>query len=169
MDKPIMDQIIDWPRMRDNLKMKANLECKNENEMPEEGFVDKHLIDQIFEHLKFLGYEIEIKQGRAACLHERKRNFMVGGFYGGIYLKTLYDSTDYAKANRGDYLSFINQLNREALVACISVNDEWAAIFYAWFPGIYDKKQFGVFMDLWDHDTNDILMRSEPETKKFIG
>lgn len=62
-------------------------------------------MDQIIDHLEFLGYEVEKNEGRVVCRHERKINFIVRGFYGVIFLKGLYDSTDFAKANRGDYLS----------------------------------------------------------------
>jgi hypothetical protein len=174
MDKRFMDRIIDWPRMRDNLRLKTNLEHKDnneidENDLPEGGFIDKPFIDQVIDHLKFLGYEVEKKQGRGLCVHERRPNFIFGGYYGGIYFKTLIDSNDYAKTNKEGFLSFINQLNRKAIFASIFVDDEWAIIFTVWFPGIYDRKQFGVFMDLWDNDTHDILISSEPETTKFIG
>jgi hypothetical protein len=101
------NQIIDWPKMRDILRIKKRL-GENINELPEEGFMDKPLINRVIDHLKFLGYEVEIKQGRGICHHKMKYPFILTGYFGGIFLKTLYFSNDYAKMHKEDFLSFVN-------------------------------------------------------------
>jgi len=138
------------------------------NAISKGGFMDKPFLEPFTDHLDFLGYEVERKEGWSKALHERRMNIFFKEYNGGILLTGSYTSDDFAKGNRGDYLNFINMLNRRALVARIYADDEGSICFDAWFSGIYDKKQFGMFMDSWHYDKGELLSKSEPETTKYL-
>ncbi len=146
-------------------EIEQNIPTKKEQQ--EEG-MELSVIDQIVNHLEFLGYEVEKEDGWAGARHARKLNFCFKECNGGVLLSGLYSSNDFAKDNKGDYLNYINLLNRQATIARISADDKGSIWFEAWFPGMYEKKQFANFMDLWDFDTGELLSRSEPETTRFL-
>jgi hypothetical protein len=145
-----------------------HIEPKNAEKEKPEVIMEASFINNVVSHLEFLGYKIEKMERWFKCHHERKKTFIFSNYYGGILLSAWYQSNDFAKENKGDFLHYINQLNQKTIITRISLNDEEAINFDAWFPGIYDKEQFGLFMDLWDYDTTDLLVKSHQETTKYL-
>ena len=126
-------------------------------------------IDQIVSHLELLGFQIKEKEGWFSCQHKMKKRLIFGDYAGGILLRSQYRSNNFAKENISDILIYLNKLNRETIVTRFYLNKEVSIIANAWFPGIYDERQFGSFMDLWEYDTMELLLKSEPETSKYLG
>jgi hypothetical protein len=154
--------------MDESASSSDHIEPKKAEKEKHEVIMEASFINNIISHLEFLGYKIEKMEGWFRCHHERKKTFIFSDQYGGILLSAWYRSNDFAKENKGEFLHYINQLNRKTIVTRISLDGEGAINFDAWFPGIYDKEQFGLFMDLWDYDTAELLVKSYPETTIFL-
>jgi hypothetical protein len=145
-----------------------HIEPMNVEKEKHEVIIEASFIDNIISHLEFLGYKIERKEGWFRCHHERKKTFILSNHYGGILLSAWYQSNDFARNNSGDFLLYINQLNRKAIVSRVFMGDEGSLNFDAWYPDSYDKEQFGLFMDLWDYDTAELLVKLYPESTIFL-
>jgi len=151
-----------------SLPTSDHVESMNAAEEKPEATMEAAIINNIVSHLEFLGYKVEKMEGWFRCHHERKKTFIFSNHYGGVLLSAWYQSNDFAKENKEDFLHYINQLNQKTIVTRVSLDGKGAINFDAWFPGIYGKEQFGLFMDLWDYDTAELLATSYLETAKYL-
>jgi hypothetical protein len=157
----------EWLRDR-STPSSVHIEPENVKEEKHEVITEGSFINNIVSHLESLGYEVEKMEGWFGCHHDRKKTFIFSNHYGGVLLSAWYQSNDLAKEHKDDFLHFINQLNRKTIVTRVSLDEKGAINFNAWFPQVYDKEQFGLFMDLWDYDTAELLLKSYIETARFL-
>jgi hypothetical protein len=123
-------------------------------------------IQQVIQHLEFLGYEVEADEKRALCRHQKKVNIRVRNFAGGVLFTGIFGCQDYAKSHRADYLDIINTLNAQAAVVRVYADEDTDFIIEAWHPDEYDRQRFGLFMELWDRDISKIF---EADLRKFLN
>ncbi|HJP34304.1 MAG TPA: hypothetical protein QGF95_27470 [Candidatus Latescibacteria bacterium] len=65
-------------------------------------------------------------------------------------VQTFAKSSD---KKRKDIIDTVNSLNAAATVARFYIDDDGDTMMEAWFPGKYDKKLFGNFLEAWQGDT----------------
>lgn len=117
-------------------------------------------IDPFIEYLRCLGYSIKSEAGIFLITHEEKSSFLLGEYNTGLIFQCNFRTTDYAKSNRDEYLSFINTLNVNSDVAKFYDNENHMSCIF-WFPNLFDKKYFGHFIDLWEEDISISITKTE--------
>jgi len=125
-------------------------------------------IEQIGNHLQFLGYEVTSDDKATKAIHSEKWNLFIKTFKGGILFTTFLNGNKFAKnkRNRQAYLEFINSMNQRASVTRFYADDDSDFLMEALWSGDYNKVGFGEFMEQWDVDTRIRLFQSE--AKKFL-
>jgi hypothetical protein len=120
-------------------------------------------LDQIVNHLQFLGYEITQKDELRLATHPQKMNVMLRAFKGGILFTSINSCEDRARSDKIGYLSFINSLNNQASVARFYADKDSDFYIEAWYPDSYDRNKFGIFLDAWETDTVTLLLAANRE------
>jgi hypothetical protein len=129
-------------------------------------------VDQIKVHLEFLGYKIterdvsEDKNPFFFFKHAAKPNLSIRSYRGGVLLTTLYKGNETAQKERQGYLTFINSANAGASVTRCYTDEEANFIIESWYPENYERASFGVFLELWDSDTEKSL--NLEDARKFL-
>ena len=103
--------------------------------------------DEIGKHLEFLGYTVQPKDDRLIAKHPKYFNFYLKSFAGGILLTAYFTGSEYAKQHQGEFYALANELNKGSAVARYYVDQDTDLIIEAWYPGGYERVQFGVFID----------------------
>lgn len=115
-------------------------------------------LNQISEHLEFLGYTIVPGQEDSfRANHATKPNFSVRAYAGGFLITAWYGTTPEALVNREGFLEAINVLNAQAIVSRYYVDKEYDFAVEAFYHPPYERVPFGQFMDLWDRDFTRVL------------
>ncbi len=113
------------------------------------------LLREIADHLGFLGYESEVKEGKQSpyifLTHLRNPNFVLDTFGGAVKVVALYGITKEAQAGPPELLGLLNELNRNAIVLKFYTNDE-SLMLEAMFPRDYSKSSFGSFWSMVESD-----------------
>ncbi len=125
-------------------------------------------INQMSEHLKFLGYQVEQKDQLTIAKHPKKMNILARDFKGGIMFTSINNCTDTAKSDKAGYLAYINLLNSKAQVARFYAGNESELYIEAWYPDYYDKNKFGVFIEAWETDSTILLFVNSAEAIKYL-
>jgi hypothetical protein len=110
-------------------------------------------MDQMKEHLEYLGYEIE-KLGEDG-FHARHGTFFNLTFkkYGfGVLATAFFDLNDAGKQSRLDLLKRVNAYNREARVTRCYVDEDGDLAVEGWYASAYEKVSFGAFMQGLNED-----------------
>lgn len=110
-------------------------------------------IDQIVNHLQFLGYETTQKDELRIAKHPQKMNIMIRPFKGGVLFTSINSCKPNAKVDKAGYLNFINLLNSNAAVARFYADKECDFFIEAWYPDAYERNDFGVFLEAWETDS----------------
>jgi hypothetical protein len=123
-------------------------------------------LDQMAEHLQFLGYEIAREGELIFARHPRKFNIVMKLVGGGILIASFFTCTDEAKRDRSGYLEMINTLNARAVLARFYADEDSDLRMEAWHPNAYDRHTFSAFMELWDHDSG--LLLEAPQVERYL-
>jgi hypothetical protein len=102
------------------------------------------------EHLRFLGYQVTPEGALLKAVHDRSLNFTLREVSGGAMLLCYFEG----KQSQIDLprLEFVERLNQAATSARYYWDDESDLMVEAWFPGVYDRERFAVFMEAWRAD-----------------
>jgi hypothetical protein len=111
------------------------------------------LLNQFSEHLQVFGYETTQVEGQplVRAEHPRHLNFNVLLTAGGVLMRSYINTSPLAK--QADMLEYVNELNRDAAVIRFLLDKDGDFTLEAWWPPLYDRVQFGNFMDAWHRDT----------------
>lgn len=102
-------------------------------------------------HLEFGNYTVETGETALTASHETNLNMILKAYKGGVLLQTYLETSE--KKKKKDLTATINKLNTNAIAARYYLDDEGDTMIEAWFPGGYDKKRFGTFLEAWHADT----------------
>lgn len=115
-------------------------------------------LNQISEHLEFLGYTIEPgREDSFRATHATKPNFSLRAYAGGLLITAWYGTSAEALVNREGFLEAINVLNAQAIVSRYYVDKEYDFAAEAFYHPPYERVAFAQFMDLWDRDFARVL------------
>lgn len=128
---------------------------------------DSNRIDPFIEFLRCLGYSIKSKAGIFLITHEEKSSFLLGEYSTGLIFQCNFRITEFAKSNRDEYLTFINNLNVTSDVAKFYDSEDCMSCIL-WFPNLYDKKYFAHFIDLWEEDISVNITKNENYDKFLL-
>jgi hypothetical protein len=123
-------------------------------------------LDQMAEHLQFLGYEIAREGELILAKHPRKLNIVMKPFGDGVLIASIFACADEAKRDRQGYLDMINTLNARAVLARFYADEDSDLRMEAWHPNAYDRHTFSAFMELWDHDSG--LLLEAPKVERYL-
>jgi hypothetical protein len=110
-------------------------------------------MEQIKQHLEFLGYEVRATKEQLTARHTRRWNCFVRPAWQGVTVGAIFATSDYAKENPGEFFEFLNRLNCSAEVTRFFADRELTMVMEAWWPAVYERVPFGRFLDYWDADT----------------
>ncbi len=118
-------------------------------------------LEQIRQHLEFLGYQVtDEDEGRVGAQHAVRPNLVARDFRGGCLLVAYFRKGDEAEQDRYGFLNAINGLNNPATVARFYADDDGDLAIEAFYNYPYDRVSFGQFMALWDQDFDRMLSTS---------
>tara|TARA_B100000131_G_C17867199_1_gene512695 strand:+ start:162 stop:617 length:456 start_codon:yes stop_codon:yes gene_type:complete len=83
-----------------------------------------------------------------------------------LVLNCIYEYNRNGDNNRTRLLEYVNHLNVYSYVSTFTV-DSGKLGFCALFSGIYDRIEFGQFMQAFEHDAT-ALLDNNPDTKLFL-
>jgi hypothetical protein len=122
-------------------------------------------LDSMLAHLEFLGYEVTQDGEIARAKHATRYNVSLRSFASGILLTRLFGANDTARQDKAGYLEFINSLNNKAAVARFYADKDMDLFIEAWYPDMYDRPSFGLFLEIWDRDC---ALMAESEAPKYL-
>lgn len=110
-------------------------------------------MDQFVNHLEFLGYEVERRDGDLIkAKHQSNANFLFHIFGFGAMAKAMFGVNSQGKNRRGDVLERLNSYNSVARVSRAYIDKDFDLAIEAVFPNLYDKPAFGVFIEAYNDD-----------------
>jgi hypothetical protein len=106
------------------------------------------IMDQIANHLEFLGYQIEKKEDSSIrARHDRWLNLIIDEETRGILFSSFFRTNDLAKIDKTGFLEIVNSLNAKSYVLRFYADKDYDLVMDALFPKFYDKVVFGNFID----------------------
>ncbi len=103
-------------------------------------------------HLRFLGYDVEIQEKVLFATHPSKSNILLQAFREGALLTSIYRQGDDAKRDRAGYLERVNQANVKASVSRFCIDNDADLSIESFLVGPYSQQNFAHFLELWDAD-----------------
>jgi hypothetical protein len=120
--------------------------------------VDKKLdniLREISDHLGFLGYESEVKEGQRApyifLRHLRNPNFVLDTYGGAVKVSAFFGLSEEAKLAPPEMLGLLNELNRQANSLKFYTDND-SLVLETVFPHDYSKAAFGSFWSMIEAD-----------------
>ena len=123
--------------------------------------------EQIKTHLEYLGYAkvpdtndlIFMKPGLPTLFIEQLS-------VNRIVLNAKYTYNSNAANNELGFLNYVNSLNQKTQIATyLKVPNSLG--FCAMYTGLYDRTEFGQFIQAWEYDST-VLLENTPETAFFL-
>ncbi|HOW54265.1 MAG TPA: hypothetical protein PLR60_06365 [Syntrophorhabdaceae bacterium] len=123
---------------------------------------------EFLSHLEFLGYEIEaggqdMEKGVAAR-HRHRADLWVCRRFMGISLTVTFGMGQNSITYLSDYLQLMNRLNKRSRVGLFYTDADDGkpnVHMYALYTARYEKRSFGVFMDIFHSDIEEMRNTSD--------
>jgi len=112
--------------------------------------------EDITTHLEFLGFEVTLEEGQMVTAHATRLDMTIQQWEGGLLFTNFGTPTTYALKNLKNLMRFINKLNSKAGTARYYLNEHNQIIIEAYYPGDYNKKSFGAFLEIWEKELTNI-------------
>ena len=113
------------------------------------------ILRDISDHLSFLGYEPEVKEGERNTYvflrHSRNPNILLDTCVGAVKVIGFFGLSDEAKAGPPELGSLLNEINRQA-GALKFYTEADSLILDTVFPHDYSKGAFGAFWSIVEAD-----------------
>ena len=134
---------------------------------------NNNIIRLIVTHMEFLGYKIKLEEeGIYYARHSGRFDLQIltgettemGLLFGGKFV-----TTHQARNDRSGYMEFINDLNINSNVTKFfrEPADGDELVYQAWYPGVYDKATFSMFIDFIQEDIT-VQFSMHKETDKYL-
>lgn len=122
------------------------------------------LLNEVAEHLQYLGYAIEDRRPgegfRAA--HERRFDIVFKVFHDGLLLTTYFRT----QAPPPLLFELSNHLHQQAVVSRFHLARDGYFVMEAWRAGSYDRAGFATFMEAWQSDAR--TLASSPMATELL-
>ena len=133
------------------------------------------MLDEVANHLEFLGYRLEKTQvagtlDLVSAKHDQKANVLMRPSAGGILVSAPF-STKVTDETWNEFLGFLNDVNQVLSVGkiyFIKTESGRSVIVEAWYQGPYSKVEFGRFMSLFEQSVISLSLRFPDQVKKFL-
>jgi len=124
--------------------------------------------EEIGKHLEFLGYKITIDEDKLEAQHNVYLNFTLRDYRGGMLLTAYFTGNEFSKTHQAEFLEFVNALNLGAAAARYYIDKDGDLLIEGYYPGTYDKANFGAFMDAFNL-TQGQLSADSDRLLKFVN
>ncbi len=124
--------------------------------------------DDIVKHLEYMGYECSISNTKITAKHKTKLSFDLIEYDNGVLIKSWFPKKTKAIEEYPLYLKMINSLNNSLTASRCYIDSDNDLIIEAWYPGIYEKKAFTIFIDAWEKDFNSIAKKYNNELGQYV-
>ena len=116
-------------------------------------------MQRVSDHLRRLGYEIEVEDHFTRAAHDNNPVILVRGFEGGVMLVTAFkvdETNDETKV-----LYFVNDLNLQAISARFVVYGQGDFTMEVWLPSPYDPEGFTNLFARWQRDLAMVIQHKD--------
>jgi hypothetical protein len=129
-------------------------------------------LQNVVNHLEFFGFEIVPRENENSVLarHAMHGSVFVKAYLGGVLLQQYFRVNENVTTDRAGFLEALNQLNSSAQLTTYVAGptDDPHIRMDGLFLGMYDKKNFGAFLDAFLTDTGERVLRNE-QIRKYIS
>ncbi len=129
-------------------------------------------LQNVVNHLEFFGFETVPRENENSVLarHAMHGSVSVKAYLGGVLLQQYFRVNENVTADRAGFLEALNQLNSSAQLTTYVAgpSDDPHMRMDGLFLGMYDKKNFGAFLDAFLTDTGERVLRNE-QIRKYIS
>jgi len=126
-------------------------------------------VRKFLNHLKFLGYTIEERDGETfSAKHEWLLNMFIEEKPAGIFFYAWISGNTIAAIDKAGFLECVNSLNAKTIVLRFYADKENDLVLDAWYPKPYNRIGFAAFMDLLNHDMR-LLFRKDCGVETYCG
>ena len=125
------------------------------------------LLRAIAEHLRGLGYSIQVEDGVVKASHPERFNFWVLPLGEGALFRTLFRPGPEADRSPSEFLAFVNRANIDAIVSRFLARDGLLAV-EAWFPNTYENNAFSTFFNQYLSEISDRARRDAVAANRFF-
>lgn len=124
-------------------------------------------IDDLTQHLEFMGYDVSVNSERMAAKHASQPNILLKKFRSGVLVTSFYSGTPYGKSHKEQFLNVVNSLNSDSVAARYYVDADGDMVLEAYYPGSYNKKAFSAFIDNYNQSSKQLSNKFN-ELKEFL-
>ena len=121
----------------------------------------------IIRHLEFMGYDTSMDSDGIEAKHTKYLNFFLKTYQGGILFRTFFTASDYGREHRSEWFELINKLNADSTASRYYIDEDGDLILEAYYPGVYEKQRFGVFVDAFNVELEH-LKEVWDDLKKYV-
>lgn len=149
---------------------KVQYETKETKKVVEKKVKENKDVNNIKNHLEFLGYSTEFDTGEKDRItliarHSDKPNIICSSSKDGVIFLTS-SWTGLKEINSIEQYKVLNKLHTDSTLSQFVIKDDGGLNIHSTFIGEYDKKRFGLFLDIFLIDINKAL--NNESFKKLI-
>ncbi|WP_456432908.1 hypothetical protein [Nitratifractor sp.] len=111
---------------------------------------------KVIKHLEFMGYDAKADAKHIIAKHPKELNIFIKKYNGGMLVTAYFGSNDYGKKHQMDLIKVVNDLNRAAVAARFYIDKDGDLVIEGYYPGSYERKRFGIFMEAFNHALENI-------------
>jgi len=120
-------------------------------------------------HLEFLGYTVEVSGDWLLVSQPGCFSWALRDFRGGVLFRKVFPVSEAGRAKREAVLAFANRLNADASFVRAYVNEPGDVAIEAWYPNLYERRSFGMFVTQLDGDLRAQLGRCREEVETLLA
>ena len=120
-------------------------------------------------HLEFLGYAIEPAVDGFLISQPACYTWLLRDFRGGMLLRKAFTASDAGRAKPEAMLALANRINLDASFVRAFVDARGDLAIDAWYPNLYERRSFGLFITQLDRDLREQLARCREEVEVLLS
>jgi len=134
---------------------------------------NNEILKPFIEHLEFLGYTVEPtseeKKFYRAKEHPTRWSLVFTPYRDkGVFFTAAFGCEPSAKANPIDIFKFANNLNASFFLCRAVVDKDSDISIEVCFTKIYDRREFGIFMDQIEAEIRNAMDKNKEEAKRIL-
>lgn len=110
------------------------------------------ILDQVVNHMEFLGYQITREEKFVRAKHEKNLNLVMQSFNTGVLFTAFIGTNDLAKRDILGFMDCLNTMNQKAMIPRFYKDKDGDLVIESWYPHLYDRTQFGIFVEQLNTD-----------------
>ncbi len=112
-------------------------------------------INKFLDHMEFLGYEIideEKREEYIRAIHTNKPTMLIQLYEDVLVVHSLLPVREELLDNKIKVQKFVHELNDHGNFVFAGLTEDNNVFFFAYYFGLYGKKEFGRFIDMFNED-----------------